>query len=130
MSAHEPLSGDHAGAGRAQGRAMSATTQPPKAVKATIDPNPLSCELVQTFGLVVRRLRESRSWSQEQLAAVSDLNRSYVGEVERGRVTASIVTAQKLARAFEVDVASLLGRCEQMERERAERLRALVAIAG
>jgi transcriptional regulator with XRE-family HTH domain len=87
-------------------------------------------ELVQTFGIVVRRLREGRRWSQEQLAAVSDLNRSYVGEVERGRVTASIVTAQKLAQAFEVDVASLLGRCEQIERERSERLQVLVAIGG
>ena len=37
------------------------------------------------FGLAVRQSREALGWSQEQLAARADLNRSYVGEVERGR---------------------------------------------
>ncbi len=74
--------------------------------------------LVENFGVTVRQLRESQGWSQEQLAERSNLNRSYVGEIERGRVISSIVTAEKLAHALELQVASLLVRCEQLEQQR------------
>ncbi|HEY9240146.1 MAG TPA: helix-turn-helix transcriptional regulator [Burkholderiaceae bacterium] len=86
-------------------------------------------DLIQIFGIAVRQLREARSWSQEELAERSNLNRSYVGEVERGRVIASILTAQKLARALEIDIASLLTRCDQIERQRTVRRINLAAIA-
>ena len=56
--------------------------------------------LVRSFGLGVRRLREARGWSQEDLAEHSDLNRSFVGEIERGTVTPSLVTVAKLSQAF------------------------------
>ena len=65
-------------------------------------------ELIRTFGATVRRLREARTWSQEQLAEYAGLNRSYVGEIERGESIASIVTALKLARAFDGSIATLL----------------------
>jgi XRE family transcriptional regulator, regulator of sulfur utilization len=64
--------------------------------------------LVRNFGLSVRQLREAHAWSQEQLAEHAGLNRSYVGEIERGAAIASIVTVDKLARAFSVPIASLL----------------------
>ena len=86
-------------------------------------------DLIQIFGIAVRQLREVRGWSQEQLAERSNLNRSYVGEVERGRVIASILTAQKLARALDIDIASLLTRCDQIERQRTVRRINLAAIA-
>ncbi|SDG26459.1 helix-turn-helix domain-containing protein [Paraburkholderia phenazinium] len=64
--------------------------------------------LVKNFGAAVRELREARAWSQEQLAEHAGLNRSYVGEIERGSAIASIVTVDKLAAAFGVPIASLL----------------------
>ena len=64
--------------------------------------------LVRDFGATVRALREAHAWSQEQLAEYAGLNRSYVGEIERGSAIASIVTADKLARAFNVPIATLL----------------------
>lgn len=64
--------------------------------------------LVARFGAAVRELREARGWSQEVLAERADLNRSYVGEIERGSAIASIVTLDKLARAFDVPVSNLL----------------------
>lgn len=85
--------------------------------------------LVECFGVTVRQLRDSRGWSQEQLAERSDLNRSYVGEIERGRVISSIVTAHKLARALELSTGSLLAHCEQLERQRLVRRINLAAIA-
>ncbi|MBN3786815.1 helix-turn-helix transcriptional regulator [Burkholderia sp. Ac-20353] len=65
-------------------------------------------DLIQHFGATVRRLREARTWSQEQLAEQAGLNRSYVGEIERGEAIASIVTADKIARAFDVSISALL----------------------
>ncbi|MFT4067799.1 helix-turn-helix domain-containing protein [Paraburkholderia sp.] len=64
--------------------------------------------LVHHFGAAVRALREAHGWSQEQLAEHAGLNRSYVGEIERGSVIASIVTAEKLARALDVPISTLL----------------------
>lgn len=69
------------------------------------DPHAL---LVRGFGKGIRELRESRNWSQEQLAELAILNRSYVGEIERGEVTASLTTIAKLARAFKVAPSALL----------------------
>lgn len=65
--------------------------------------------IVQDFGVAVRRLRESRAWSQERLAEHAGLNRTYVGEIERGTVIASIVTVEKIAQALDMSAADLLG---------------------
>jgi transcriptional regulator with XRE-family HTH domain len=85
--------------------------------------------LVERFGVAVRQLRVQNGWSQGQLAERSDLDRSYVGEIERGRVIASIVTAEKLAAALEIDVATLLTHCQQLGERRAVQLISLAAIA-
>lgn len=53
-----------------------------------------------TLGRVVRSHRLSRGLSQEALAELSDLNRGYLGEIERGEVVPSIETARKIASAL------------------------------
>lgn len=72
----------------------------------------MSSTLRQRFGQVVRVTREDRGWSQEQLAGRADLNRSYLGEIERGTVMPSIETAAKLAAALGVSLSSLIARFE------------------
>jgi transcriptional regulator with XRE-family HTH domain len=67
----------------------------------------------QKFGFVVRELREARGWSQERLAGRAELNRSYMGEVERAAVVPSLMTAAKLAQAFGVPLSQLIARCER-----------------
>jgi len=67
---------------------------------------------LEQFSMVLRQLREERGWSQEQLAERADLNRSYLGEVERGRAIPSIVTVSKLAGALEIRLSSMIARCE------------------
>jgi XRE family transcriptional regulator, regulator of sulfur utilization len=69
--------------------------------------------LIQHFGLAVRHFRESHGWSQELLAEKADLNRSYLGEVERGRAIPSLNTAAKLASALDIPLSGLLAHCEQ-----------------
>ena len=68
----------------------------------------------EKFALVLRQLREERGWSQEQLAERADLNRSYIGEVERGQAIPSIVTVAKLANALEMQLSLLIARCENI----------------
>ncbi|BBL25940.1 MULTISPECIES: helix-turn-helix domain-containing protein [Comamonas] len=90
--------------------------------------------LVQDFGLAVRQLREGHGWSQEHLAAQSDLNRSYVGEIERGQVAPSLITLHKLAQALHLGTADLLAHAErirlQRESQRQHLATRLAAIAG
>jgi transcriptional regulator with XRE-family HTH domain len=65
------------------------------------------------FGRIVKQVREQRGWSQEVLADRANLNRSYVGEVERGSAMPSLATVAKLAQALEISVSGLLVKCEQ-----------------
>lgn len=70
-------------------------------------------EFIHQFGAAVRHLRESHGWSQEYLAERADLNRSYIGEVERGDAVPSLATAAKLASALDLPLSGLLAHCEQ-----------------
>lgn len=80
----------------------------------------MSCsrDVVEAFGTAIRQLRLAQGWSQEELAARSDLNRSYLGEIERGVAIPSLLTMQKLAQALETSTALLLTRCEGIRQKR------------
>jgi transcriptional regulator with XRE-family HTH domain len=71
-------------------------------------------QLPNHLGLALRHLREQKGWSQEALAEHADLNRSYVGELERGQAIASLLTIEKLAFAFGVSVTALLSHAERI----------------
>ena len=86
--------------------------------------------LVQGFGSAVRQLRDARGWSQEELADHSGLNRSFVGEIERGEVTVSLSTVTKLAQAFEMMPSVLVKRGEALGVAQQVRESKLVAIDG
>ena len=66
----------------------------------------------ERFGQAVRQLREARGWSQERLAGRAELNRSYMGEIERATAMPSLATAAKLAQALDVPLSQLISRCE------------------
>jgi transcriptional regulator with XRE-family HTH domain len=85
--------------------------------------------LVESFGIAVRQSREARGWSQEDLAERSDLNRSYVGEVERGRAIASLATVEKLAGALGISASTLVTRGEALSQARLVRGLDLASIA-
>jgi transcriptional regulator with XRE-family HTH domain len=62
---------------------------------------------------VLRQRREELRWSQEALAHKAELNRSYLGEVERGRAVPSLGTMVKLAAALQTPLSTLLATCER-----------------
>ena len=61
------------------------------------------------FGLNLKQLRNARSWSQDKLGEVADLNPKYVGEIERGERNPSLDVIWRLARALDVDTVELVG---------------------
>jgi ribosome-binding protein aMBF1 (putative translation factor) len=87
---------------------MARSKPPPPMVRAS---EPMS-DVGARFGATVRRLREERGWSQEYLAELAALNRSYMGEVERAVATPSLTVAERLARALELRLSALIARCE------------------
>jgi transcriptional regulator with XRE-family HTH domain len=86
--------------------------------------------LVRGFGIGVRRLREARGWSQEELAEHADLNRSFIGEIERGTATPSLVTVAKLSQAFKLSPSALVRHGEVLIAAKNVRAQLLMAIDG
>jgi len=58
----------------------------------------------------LRRVRQARGWSQEALADLAGLHRTYVGSIERGERNFSVDNIERLAQALGLDPADLLKR--------------------
>ena len=59
---------------------------------------------LEKFGAVVRRLRNKRGISQEKLAELSGLHRTYISLLERGKRNISLLTIIKVAKGLKVPV--------------------------
>lgn len=68
------------------------------------------------FGLRLRQVREKAGLSQEQLALRADLNRTYIGGLERAERNPTIQTASKLALALGVDLGELLSNLQEKKK--------------
>ena len=62
----------------------------------------------QTFAHRLREIRQEKGLSQEGLADLAGLHRTYVGSVERGERNISIDNMERLARALGCEVTDLL----------------------
>jgi len=60
------------------------------------------------FARNLRRVRVERGFSQEKLADLTGLHRTYVGSVERGERNISIDNMEKFARALDVALSVLV----------------------
>lgn len=71
-------------------------------------PKTLSISLRSTLAENVRAFRKSRDISQEELAEICDLHRTYIGSIEREERNVTLSTLEVLAKALGVSVAELL----------------------
>ncbi len=76
-------------------------TRPPK-----IDPR-------IAFGRAVRNLRQRKRLSQEKLAELADIHRTYIGDVERGTRNIALVNMAQLANALGVPLSRLIREAEK-----------------
>lgn len=60
------------------------------------------------LGDAIKRIRQTKSISQERLALLAEVDRSYVGRVERGDNNVAVLTLIRLAAALDVSVAMLM----------------------
>ncbi len=60
------------------------------------------------LGEAIRRMRQSKDLSQEKLALLCDVDRSYLGRVERGDNNAALLTLVRIASALKVSVAEIM----------------------
>lgn len=63
---------------------------------------------LKELGNRVREVRHSRGWSQEQLADLSGIHRTYVSSLERGQRNVSVLTLSRIAKGLRVTAAFLL----------------------
>ena len=65
------------------------------------------------FGQAVRRLRQSKKLSQEELADIAKIHRTYIGDVERGTRNIALVNMTRIARALGVPLSRVISDMEQ-----------------
>jgi transcriptional regulator with XRE-family HTH domain len=59
-------------------------------------------------GFNIRKIREECGFSQEKLAALADLHRAYVGQIERGEKNIGLRNLEKIAKALKVNIKDLI----------------------
>lgn len=70
-------------------------------------------QICARFGATVRRLREDAGLSQEDLAELADVHRTYIGGIERGERNPTLTTIEKLAAALKCSPNELLVEAEK-----------------
>jgi transcriptional regulator with XRE-family HTH domain len=59
------------------------------------------------FGNTIKKLRTEKGISQEKLAELSDLHRTYIGSLEMGKRNVSLENINKLAIALDCKISEL-----------------------
>ncbi|KFF17238.1 DNA-binding XRE family transcriptional regulator [Flavobacterium araucananum] len=59
------------------------------------------------FGAKIKALRISKGYSQEKLAELADLDRTYIPGIESGKRNVSIIVIEKIAKAFQLSISDL-----------------------
>jgi DNA-binding XRE family transcriptional regulator len=63
------------------------------------------------IGMTIRKLREARNLTQDQLAAAVGMMRSNISRIEAAKHRPTLETLEKIAKALKVSVGELIARC-------------------
>ena len=61
----------------------------------------------EQLGMRIRFLRQTRHWSQEDLALNANVNKNYICDLENGRRNPSLEILERIAVAFNISLAEL-----------------------
>jgi len=64
-------------------------------------------EILQSFGLRIKTLRQKQNISQEKLAEMAELHRTYINLVESGKRNISLKNINKLSKALGLSLEDL-----------------------
>lgn len=64
--------------------------------------------ILASLGAAIRRRRKEQGMSQERLAQAVGMDRSYIGQVERGENSIAILPLAAVAKALDTTIASLM----------------------
>lgn len=64
--------------------------------------------VLSAFGTAVRRSRKERGISQEELALRCEIDRSYMGSIERGEQNSGLLHIAKIAKALNMKIDELM----------------------
>ncbi len=64
-------------------------------------------DTILKLGLKIRVERQKRKLSQEKLAELADLNRNFVGLIERGETNVTVRNLEAIANALKLDIKEL-----------------------
>ena len=67
----------------------------------------MASDIKHAFGRRIRQLRKEHHWSQEQLAEMSGMHWTYIGQVERGERNLTLLSIQSLAKALRIKISHL-----------------------
>ena len=67
---------------------------------------------LMVLGRRIKQLRNERSVSQEALADLAGVHRTYVGMIERGEKNITVLSAQKIASALGIHLSVLFRGCD------------------
>lgn len=65
-------------------------------------------KILINFGKRVRDLRLERKLSQEKLAELADLHRTYIGMIERGEKNITLLNIERIAVALQISIENLM----------------------
>ena len=65
-------------------------------------------DICTRVGFSIRKIREEMGISQEKLAELSELHRTYIGQVERGEKNLTLRSLERIAKALKVKTRDLL----------------------
>ena len=60
------------------------------------------------FGRRLREMRLERGWSQETLANLAEIDRTYIPGIESGKRNVSLMILDRLSAVFEIPISQLL----------------------
>jgi len=78
------------------------------------DPESITLDIAAAIGPAVRRHRELVRLSQDELGARAGVDRTYVGQVERGRRNPTMVSLQRIAHGLGIELDVLVATAREI----------------